>query len=424
MNAIQAIIMGLVQGLTEFLPVSSSAHLVFADHFLHLRLSEADTVSFDVLLHLGTLIAVLVYFRTDILHLLTAAGHLLRRPRQAWATNPFSRLFVLLVLGTVPAAIIGVAFKDFFSEAFQSVPMTAMLLFVTAAMLIWITRRQTGERTLEGATWKDALTIGAFQAFAILPGVSRSGSTITGGLLRGLDREAAPRFSFLLSIPIILAGGLFDLKDTLETGLALPPLMLALGFIAAAVSGYAAIVLLLGMIRCGRLDRFAYYCLTVGILVLGYWIWLVPKVAPETLVGVVDGEVRTVAKGELSPVELGQQLQLRLKVEDGIVPVEEVYALLPAAGHPQPEVTRFVRPGGKNLFESEKYTIRPIGTHYTPSAKGETREVWVVVRNKWGIQNETRVRIRVFPESLLRRTARNEAQDGPRRPGWPSREHG
>lgn len=117
-----------------------------------------------------------------------------------------------------------------------------MLLFVTAGMLIWITRRRVGERAMDSTGWKDALIIGVFQACAILPGISRSGATITGALLRGLDRDAAPRFSFLLSVPIIFAGGLFDLKDTLTTGLTLPALPLLVGFLAAATSGYFAVI--------------------------------------------------------------------------------------------------------------------------------------------------------------------------------------
>ena len=226
----QSIIMGLMQGLTEFLPVSSSAHLVFTEHFLHLRMTEAQTVSFDVLVHLGTLLAVLIYFRSDIGQLLKGAGALIKNPKVAWHDNSFSRLFVFLMIGSIPAAIAGVTLESFFSAAFKNIPGTASLLFITAAMLIWITHRKSGNRGLQKANLKDALLIGLFQAIAILPGVSRSGSTITAGLLRGLDRDSAPRFSFLLSIPIIFGGGLFAVKDIIQTGIALPNAVLVAGF--------------------------------------------------------------------------------------------------------------------------------------------------------------------------------------------------
>ena len=410
MTILSAIILGLVQGLTEFLPVSSSAHLVFADHFLHLRLSEADTVSFAVLVHLGTLLAVLVYFRKDILALLVGAGQLIARPRAAWRENPSSRLFVLLLLGTVPAAVIGVTLEDFFSQAFQNVPGTALLLLGTAAMLFWISRRPHGGRTLENATAKDALLIGAFQALAILPGISRSGSTITGGLLRGLDRDAAPRFSFLLSVPIILAGGLFDLKDTLESGFSVPVPVAAAGFIAAAVSGYLAVVLLLGVVRRGRLDRFAYYCVAAGVGMLAYWTLLVPKAEVKDLAGYIGQQAVGINKqDEMGPVEMGQALRLYLQVDGNIVPLQDVHALVPGAeGHPEQQL-RFELEGGTRQAGKwksiDEYFIRPLQHGKSDIQVPEKREVLVILRNQWGIQNEVRLRLLIVPTSLMRTTA-------------------
>jgi undecaprenyl-diphosphatase len=409
MSLLQAIITGLVQGLTEFLPVSSSAHLVFADHFLHTRLSEGETVSFGVLLHLGTLLAVLIYFRRDIRDLLVGGVHLVRNPRRAWRENAFSRLFALLILGTVPAAILGVTLRPFFEAAFQNVPGTAALLIGTAIMLFWITYRRTGERQMESANWKDLLIIGSFQALAILPGISRSGSTITGGLLLGFNRDAAPRLSFLLSVPIILAGGLFDALDTLETGFSVPLGILAAGFVASAISGYLAIVWLLAVVRRSRLDRFGYYCAAVGILVLAYWTFLVPKPAPGSIAGVVDMQpVMLNSENELGPIELGQALQLRLAIKPGLVPVDTVYAKLPAGEHQhhgQSHTQLFNRQAGTDTFISEYYIIRPLGDAYAPQPGGDVREVWVILRNRWGIENEVRLRVRVVPESLSRRSA-------------------
>lgn len=395
MTILSAIILGLVQGLTEFLPVSSSAHLVFANHFLHLRLSEADTVSFAVIVHLGTLVAVLLYFRKDMVALLAGAGQLIVRPRTAWRENPSSRLFVLLLLGTAPAAVLGVTLKDFFEQAFQSVPGTALLLLGTAAMLFWISRRPHGGRTLETANAKDALLIGAFQALAILPGISRSGSTITGGLLRGLDRDAAPRFSFLLSVPIILAGGLFDLLDTLKGGFSVSLPVAAVGFIAAAVSGYVAVVLLLGVVRRGRLDRFAYYCVVVGVGMLAYWTLLVPKVAGPVAGFVGQQAVLPDAEGLLGPLHPGQSLDLKLIVKPGLLPLREAYVQRPD-GHRLPLSQEDVGDGRLRLASDMAYDI-PQQPHAHPA--GETQEMWVILRNQWGIQNEERLRLLIVPAS-------------------------
>ena len=405
MDILQAIIMGLVQGLTEFLPVSSSAHLVFADHFLHLRLSEAQTVSFDVLLHLGTLLAVLYYFRADVWQLLKGAAALVRAPKKAWRNNPFSRIFALLMLGTIPAGIAGLTLQDFFSAAFQNVPGTAALLFLTAAMLIWISRRKTGSRTLKSARWKDALIIGVFQALAILPGISRSGATITAGLLRGMDRESAPRFSFLLSIPIIFAGGLFDFKDTLGSGFSLPPGLLIAGFVAAAISGYIAVVLLLGIVRRGRLHYFAYYCIVAGAGMLLYWSLLVPKVEKNALqlISRLPGETYTLrADNEFGPVEMNKPLQFIVPVKSAMLPVRKVQIVLPAQGHSHSlSLRQSEKPG---VFLLDNYPMRPLHAPAEQPAE-EVRDVWLVLYNSWGIRNEFHLRIRVVPPSAYSRTA-------------------
>lgn len=405
MSMLHAIIMGLVQGLTEFLPVSSSAHLVFADHFLHLHLTEMETISFDVLLHLGTLVAVLVYFRTDVLALLGGAWRLIRRPCGAWQ-DAYTRLFVLLLLGTIPAGIAYVTLKEYLEQVFQNVPGTAALLLMTAAMLLWIARRPTGVRTLASTTWRDALLIGVFQAVAILPGVSRSGSTLTAGLLRGLDRDAAPRFSFLLAIPVILAGGLIDFTKTLEAGFSIPPAPLAAGFIAATVSGYCAVVLLLNIVRTGRLDRFAYYCIAAGLGMLLYWHFLVPKIDVRTIGGVAGTQpIALNDEGIVGPVEIGLPMTLSLAVDPGMVPVQRVYAWLPNTdgAHHHIREMNFTAPAGGGRCISEPYIWRIPGAPATMSPQGEMRDIWVIIRNAWGIQNEVRVRVHLLPESPSRR---------------------
>lgn len=401
MSMIAALIMGLVQGFTEFLPVSSSAHLVFTQHFLHLHLSDADTVSFDVLLHLGTLLAVLVFFREDVLALLRGLGQLMLRPRAAWRENAHSRLALMLILATIPAALAGKLLKPLFEKAFQNVPGTAALLLVTAVMLWLIARWRVGERTLETANWKDAALIGVLQAIAILPGVSRSGATITGGLLRGFDREAAPRFSFLLSIPIILGGGLLGVKDVLKHGITLAPAPLLIGFLAAAISGYAAVVLLLSMLRRGRLDRFAYYCLVVGIGMLLYWNFLVPRPDMQQVKGSAGIEALSYDReGALGQVPVGVRWRLQIPVHVGLVPLTSVNVqmddnLLPA-------MTQHSLPlAGITILDLELVPLRLNNLH----GDGETREIRVILRNKWGIENEERVRLFIVPASPSQQTA-------------------
>jgi len=402
MHVIDAIIEGLVQGFTEFLPVSSSAHLVFADHFLHLRLNEADTVTFDVVLHLGTLMAVIAFFYRDILALLRGLGQLIAHPRTAWRTNPNSRLAAWLILGTIPAGIAAITLKDFFSEAFQSVPGTASMLLITAAMLFWISSKKSGDRSLDTATWKDALVIGAMQAIAILPGVSRSGSTITGGLFRGLDRDAAPRFSFLLSIPIILAGGLMSLKDMMGVNSSLSHSAMLAGFLTAAVSGYLAIAWMLKIVRRGKLNRFGYYCLAAGLCMLAYWTFLVPKIDTGQIHGAVGTPgsggyvIGQNAKGEFGPVSLDQPWLLQIPVSAGMVAPSDIHVILD--GKPIRMVKQSLVPtAGKADFNLELVPLSSSGDLSDLPADGNVREAWVIVRNRWGIQNEVRIPMLVMP---------------------------
>jgi undecaprenyl-diphosphatase len=402
---------GLVQGLTEFLPVSSKSHLVFANFFMGIRLSDSDTVFFDVMLHWGTLVAVLAFFYQDVLALLRGAGQLIVHPKQAWAENTQSRLFVYLLLGTIPAGLVYIPLKHFLEAAFENVPGTAVMLLVTACMLFWISRRRSGDRTLRSMTWRDAVLIGCCQAAALLPGISRSGSTITGGLFRGLDRDTAPRFSFLLAIPVILAAGLLKIKDAATLGispsLSLPTL--AAGFIVAAVSGYFAIGWLLRVVQRGRLDIFGYYCAVVGIGMLAFWTLLVPKIDANSIMVKTGRETYTVNRttDEIGNLELGERVRFAVNVTPGLVAIAQVSAEIPAPAGSPFSVTagaKFPPAAGGRTFLSEEYQLRPMGDRYAPSAAGDLRDVWVVVRNRWGITNQVRVRLRVVPESLQRCT--------------------
>jgi undecaprenyl-diphosphatase len=267
MSLLQALTLGLVQGLTEFIPVSSSAHLVLVPWLLGWTFDPAAAFAFDVLVQLGTLVAVIVYFWRDLVTIVGGVldGLLKRRP---FAT-PEARLGWLVVLATIPAVLLGFLFKDFFESVFGSPVATAALLLVTATLLVAAERLGRPRRNLESLTWLDALVVGVAQAIAILPGVSRSGATIAGGLARGLERPAAARFSFLMSIPVMIGAGVLAANDLL----ALPNfgayvLPILAGFLAALLVGYACIRWLLGYLARHSLYVFAAYCAAAGVLCL------------------------------------------------------------------------------------------------------------------------------------------------------------
>lgn len=270
MSLLQAIILGIIQGLTEFLPVSSSAHLVLAPFFFGWDIPPDQVFAFDVLVQMGTLVAVLAYFRKDLVVIVAAffKGLVQRRP----FGDPQSRMGWYLILATIPAGLLGLLIKDLVESVFHSPLATALFLFVTASLLLVSERLGHKQRQLDSLTWKDALWIGCAQAISIFPGVSRSGSTIAGGLSRNFDRPAAARFSFLMSIPIMLAAGLLTGLDLVE----IPNLFsflpaLAAGFLAAVVAGYLSIKWLLAYLAHNSLRAFAIYCAGLATLTIIVW---------------------------------------------------------------------------------------------------------------------------------------------------------
>ncbi len=264
-DLLEALIFGIVQGATEFLPVSSSGHLTLVPWWLGL---DDPPLLFDVVVHLGTLMAVLVYFWRDWLTLLQAGITALRtRTLQ----DPDARLLLLLVIGTIPAALAGVLLDDVFEAAFAEPRAVALFLLVTAGLLVLSERRYASTRSLSDLNLPDSLVIGVAQAFAIFPGISRSGSTIAAGILRGLPRTAAARFSFLLATPIIIGAGLKQAFDVLTGSVALANDLigpLILGFLAAAVVGFLSIWFLMRLLQRWRLYGFAAYCAAFGTLSL------------------------------------------------------------------------------------------------------------------------------------------------------------
>lgn len=267
MTIIQSLILGIVQGLTEFLPVSSSAHLVLVPFILNWTLDPTKAFIFDVLVQLGTLVAVIAYFWKDLLAIFKAviAGIKSKKPLE----EADSRLGWFIVLATIPAGLGGLLLKSKVEAAFSNPVMTAILLFVTAIMLTLAEIFTRKERNLESVTWLDALVIGFSQLLAIFPGISRSGATISGGLHRGLKREAAARFAFLMSIPIMLAAGLLSVLDLVKVpnlGSFLP--VLIVGFLAAMVVGYLSIRWLLNFLKSRSMLPFAIYCALVSVLTI------------------------------------------------------------------------------------------------------------------------------------------------------------
>lgn len=251
---LEAIVWGLVQGLTEFLPVSSSGHLVLVPAFLTLTGWEMakPELAVSAVLHLGTLLAVLVYYRHDILRL------------TRFGSDPEARkVLTLLALGTAPV-LIGLVVEDALDRLEEHPTVVAAALIVTGLVLLVGSRVPPGTKTLENGRPRDALIVGLAQACALIPGVSRSGMTITAGIGRGLDPSEAARYSFLLAVPTIAGGGLLSLVDLAGTTVSFRPIMV--GLAVSAVSGYLAISALLRMLSRVGFGPFAVYCLVVGAL--------------------------------------------------------------------------------------------------------------------------------------------------------------
>jgi undecaprenyl-diphosphatase len=272
MNITEAILLGIIQGLTEFLPVSSSGHLVLFQH-LH-GLKEAE-LFFDVCVHLGTLLAVIVVFRLEIKNIILALMRFVsssaskKTVLQKIEADPDLKMAFLIVIGSIPTAVLGFLFRGIADRLFSSAFIAGLMLMLTG-LLLWITRWAATRVEQPGAdrlTPQNALIVGVVQGLAIIPGISRSGSTISIGLLLGVNRETAAKYSFLLSIPAIIGAGLLSLKEGLsQTDLAIQISLLGAG--TAALVGYGALKSLLHVVRKGHLHLFAPYCWLVGILAI------------------------------------------------------------------------------------------------------------------------------------------------------------
>jgi undecaprenyl-diphosphatase len=271
MTLIQAIILGIVQGLTEFLPISSSGHLVILPYFLNWNLPAKEMFVFDVLVQLGTLVAVIFYFWKDLTAII--AGFF----KQLFADTPFAtheaRMGWLLIVATIPAGLAGIFLQGLVERSFSSPLVTGIALLITAVLMILAENISLKVGDTQDITFFDALIMGLIQSLALFPGISRSGATISGGMMRHLKREAAGKFSFLMSIPIMLAaGGLSSYQMVTEVpdlGSFLP--IMAIGFLTALVVGYAAIRWLLRFLVNHSLIYFSIYCALLGGATILFW---------------------------------------------------------------------------------------------------------------------------------------------------------
>lgn len=262
MSALEAIVLGLVQGLTEFLPISSSGHLRIVPAFFGW---EDPGAAFTAVIQLGTMAAVLLYFRRDLWNIATSFVRELRVPHRRRSAD--AKLGWYIVIGSIPIVIFGVLFADQIESGARDLYLTGSMLIAFSFVMLIADRVGKRDRPIDTLDARDGIFVGFAQALALIPGVSRSGATISAGLLRGFDRAAAARFSFLLSVPAVVGSGLFELRHIGEEGGAgLAPT--ALATLLAFVSGYAAIAWLLRYLATHDLTVFVVYRIPLGILVL------------------------------------------------------------------------------------------------------------------------------------------------------------
>jgi undecaprenyl-diphosphatase len=271
---VQAIVLGIVQGLTEFLPVSSSGHLIVVPALLGWDDPFIESLAFSVMLHVATLLALLIYFRSDWLRLIPAGLATLRD--RSFRGDPDRKLAWLLAASTVPAVIVGVLLNDLVETAFREPRLVAATLVAGAAVLWVADRLGSKQREISGLTFPAAIGIGAAQALALVPGVSRSGISISAGLFAGLDRESAARYAFLMATPITAGAGLWELRKIIagEAGVELPIVPLLAGMAASLVAGLLAIAVLMRYLRTNGVGIFVVYRIAFAALVVVAWLGL------------------------------------------------------------------------------------------------------------------------------------------------------
>ncbi len=270
-ETLNAIILGIIQGLTEFLPVSSSGHLAILHEVLGFE--TESNIFFDVILHLGTLIAVVFFYRNKIADIIRGGLFGIKSLfkgkgiKESFFTSADSKLFSLIIIGSVPTAVIGLTFKDFFEGLADNLLYVGLALLTTAVLLILFELKKNSEKKIDNMNAVDSVIIGIVQGIAIIPGISRSGSTIASGKLLGIEKETAANFSFLLSLPAITGAFLLQFKDAIEEGFVYQNYIL-IGFAAALLSGYFSLKLLIWMIKKSNMYYFAVYCGIIAIFAM------------------------------------------------------------------------------------------------------------------------------------------------------------
>jgi len=270
MSSFETILLGIIQGLAEFLPISSSGHLAIFQHLLGFKEPE---LLVDVVLHLGTLLSVCIYFRSDLMAMvketLEFCGDLFRGRRgfKDIDDKPSAALTFMVVVGTIPTVFIGFLFRSSLERLFGSVTMVGLALLITGFILLVSRYLPEDEHRKDKVVLFTALLIGTVQGFALVPGISRSGTTIVCGMICGLRRELAARFSFLLSIPAIIGAVVLQLYTERLTDVIFPPLVS--GFFSSAIVGLIALVILMGIVRKGKLFLFSPYCWIIGLIAIG-----------------------------------------------------------------------------------------------------------------------------------------------------------
>ena len=274
MTYLSSVILGIVQGVSEFLPISSSGHLSLMQNLMGMKAVAQQDVLFEVLLHLGTLIAVFIVYWRDIVDMVKdffafLVGMFKGRGAGAPAkTTANSRMALMIIIATLPLVVI-VPIKDHVESLYGSTMFIGLALLATGCMLFYSDKLKQGKKTARNATMVDALIVGCSQAVAVVPGLSRSGTTISVGMMRGFDRKFAVRFSFLMSIPAILGANILQIGDAVKLGI--EPKMISVylvGMAVAAVFGFASIKLINMLAERGKFGKFAYYCWAVGLIAI------------------------------------------------------------------------------------------------------------------------------------------------------------
>ena len=269
MDIFEAIILGIVQGIAEFLPISSSGHLALFHAIFGNASKDQSNLMFDIFLHFGTMLAIFIVYFKDFMLLIKAFFGIiidLFKGIRDFSSSTYRKLVVLILIASVPAGIIGIFFDNKIEAMAKSVEVVGIMLIITGFLLYITNRLKDGQKDISGIKWLDAIIIGIFQAFALIPGISRSGSTIFAGLLKGLEKNTVVRFSFILAFPAILGATLFKVIDTdfsKYSDMMVPSLV---GMIVSMIVGFASIKLLVNIIKRSKLHYFAYYLFSLGLV--------------------------------------------------------------------------------------------------------------------------------------------------------------